>query len=128
MKEKLVIDKMIRISDIMTLSDITLEFLLIDPSVRKVFPFCNTLGNAHKSTVFPRKREIRQEATARKRYTGLIQSSWESCFLQLLSTSIPIKLYFQVTSSYECPMFGAFFQGGHVDPRVYSLEFGGIKN
>lgn len=81
-----------------------------------------------KALSFQEKEKIRQEATARKRYTGLIQSSWEGCFLHMLSTSIPINLYFQVNSWYECPMFGTFFQVWHVDLRVYSLEFGGTKN
>lgn len=53
MKEKLVTDKTIRVSDITKLSDIRLEFLAIDPSVTFVVYW----EMKTKSSVFPKKRE-----------------------------------------------------------------------
>lgn len=38
-----------------------LKFLVTDPVVRKVFPFCNRLRNADKIISFPRKRGRRQD-------------------------------------------------------------------
>ena len=69
---------------------------MTDPTVRKVFTFCNGLGDVDKSVAFPRKRgEIRR---ARKGYTGLVSSFWESCLLWLSSASVLGNLQGEVTS------------------------------
>lgn len=88
-------------------------FLVANPTMRKVSPFGNGLGNMGKSIIFPKKEgeKIRRGVTVGERYTGPVQPSCKavsiSCRLLQLLEICPFRspVSEQVQSG-----FAAFFR------------------
>lgn len=99
---------------------------MTDSPVRKVFPFCNRLGNVDRSPVLPPKeRENKTRSQSKKGYIVLVGHLGEACH-EGLPASNPGSLYSQATRG--CGVqgqsgFGAVFSAS-CGPGVYCLEFG----
>lgn len=65
------------------------EFLVTDPTIRKVFLFFKGLGNIDKNIIFPREGKGKKKKGENSQgKQGLVQSSWESSLLQPPSASV----------------------------------------